>query len=250
MPRGAVCTACAHRRFLLRAGLFRVSLRPRLAHLRTCTACSGGAGLGPPAPRAPHLTAALQTTHPERGAFLDDRGQLGETDVHGEVPGLPGERTEHALWASLTGPTAGPRTAHSSGCAHGSCIWANAEGSGDRTTWLAACRSLVCGTFSNAVSAGRHLPTPMPTLMPTPMHSRGRTMAADVAPNARVRSGSFVRNGPVWGQEKGVCPWTPCPESPSLRPGAPPHSPPRASDLCPTRSPRGRGRWHLSGWRG
>lgn len=147
---------------------------------------------------------------------------------------------------------------HSSGCAHGGCVWANAKGSGDRTTWLAACRSLVCGTFSNAVSAGRHLPTPMPmpmpTPMPTPMHSRGRTVAAshaDVAPNARVRPGSFVRNGPVWGQEKGVCLWTPCPESPSLHPGAPPrHSPPRASDLCPTRSPRGQGRCHSSGWRG
>lgn len=106
-----------------------------------------------PEPRAPHPAGALQSTpdggqtHPERGAFLDDRGQLGETDVHSEVPGLPGERTEDAPWASLTGPTAAPRTAHSSGHAHGGCIWANAEGSEGRTAWLAACHSRLCGPF-------------------------------------------------------------------------------------------------------
>lgn len=90
-----------------------------------------------PAPRAPHLAGALQTTpdggqtHPERGAFLDDRGQLGETDVHGEVPGLPGERAEDARWAPPTGPTVGPWTARSSGC-----IWAGTSG---LPSWTAGC---------------------------------------------------------------------------------------------------------------
>lgn len=33
-------------------------------------------------------------THPKRCAFFDDGRQLGETDVHGQVPGLPGERAD------------------------------------------------------------------------------------------------------------------------------------------------------------
>lgn len=41
-------------------------------------------------------------THPERRAFLDDGGQLRETDVHGQVPGLPAERADGAHTASVT----------------------------------------------------------------------------------------------------------------------------------------------------
>lgn len=33
-------------------------------------------------------------THPEGSALLDDGWQLRQANVHGKVPGLPGERTE------------------------------------------------------------------------------------------------------------------------------------------------------------
>lgn len=33
-------------------------------------------------------------THPEGSALLDDGWQLRQANVHGKIPGLPGERTE------------------------------------------------------------------------------------------------------------------------------------------------------------
>lgn len=44
-------------------------------------------------------------THPKCCAFFDDGETLGETDVHGQVPGLPGREqtgTHEALLAGLT----------------------------------------------------------------------------------------------------------------------------------------------------
>lgn len=47
-------------------------------------------------------------THPKCCAFFDDGRQLGETDVHGQVPGLPGEREQTGTHeALLTGSPTG-----------------------------------------------------------------------------------------------------------------------------------------------
>lgn len=70
-------------------------------------------------------------------------------------------------------------------------------------------------------------PSTCSTRLPTLVHTVAQlwlmmaAARADVAPNARVRQGSFVRNGSVWGQEKGVCPWTPARRAPRCAPEPP-----------------------------
>lgn len=49
------------------------------------------------------LLLFLAQTHPERGAFVNDGWQLRQTDVHGQVPGLPVRRAQSSRLVSGAG---------------------------------------------------------------------------------------------------------------------------------------------------
>lgn len=57
--------------------------------------CDGGEGIGQLILDLLVMRWRSTLTYPESGALLDDGGELGEADVHRQVPGLPVGCSKH-----------------------------------------------------------------------------------------------------------------------------------------------------------